>query len=121
MSTKLRKRLRHRPRIILEAIEPRRLLSTVYVDVNSAGSSHNGTSWGTAYLDLQQALAAAVSGDQIRVADGTYRPTDTTDRTISFELKTGVSLVGGYAGFGAANPDERNVSLYPSVLSGDIG
>src|SRR6188768_4163455 len=89
---------------IIEAIEPRVLLSTtIYVDVNSFGAVHNGTSWASAFVDLQHALAAAASGDEIHVADGTYKPTSTTDRTISFQLKNGVSLIGGYAGFGAVN------------------
>ena len=48
------------------------LANTIYVDVNSPGPTHNGTSWGNAYADLQLALGAAVSGDTIRVADGTY-------------------------------------------------
>src|SRR5206468_3892554 len=41
------------------------------------------------------------------------------DRTISFQLKSGVGLFGGYAGIGAANPDARDVLLYQSVLTGE--
>jgi len=43
------------------------------------------------------------------------------DRTGTFQLRSGVSVVGGYAGYGAADPDERDVALYETILSGDIG
>ncbi len=106
----------------IESLESRLLLSaTRYVDLNSPGPAHDGTSWDTAYLNPQEALAAAVSGDTIRVADGTYTPTSGTDRTISFNLKTGVSLLGGYAGYGAADPNARDIVANATILSGDIG
>src|SRR5438552_3601239 len=94
---------------LAERLETRRLLSaTIYVDANApAGGTHDGATWTTAYLDLQQGLSIALTGDQIRVADGTYKPTTGTDRTISFQLKSSVGLYGGYAGYGAPNPDAR--------------
>ncbi len=106
----------------IESLESRLLLSTTrYVDINSIGPAHNGASWATAYLNPQEALAAAVSGDTIRVADGTYNPTAGTDRNISFNLKTGVSLLGGYAGYGASDPNARDIAGSMTILSGDIG
>ena len=46
----------------------------IYVDAD-ASSGGNGTSWGTAYKYLQDALADAnVSGNDIWVAEGTYKP-----------------------------------------------
>ncbi|MFI5380833.1 MAG: choice-of-anchor Q domain-containing protein, partial [Tepidisphaerales bacterium] len=104
-----------------EALEERRLLSTIYVDASSPGPTRDGTSWGNAYADLQLALGAAVSGDTIRVADGAYRPTASNDRLATFALKTGVAVYGGYAGAGASDPYARDVRRYPSILSGDIG
>jgi hypothetical protein len=107
---------------LIESLELRRLLSkTICVDSNPSITIHDGSAWASAYSDLQQALTAAVSGDQIRVADGTYKPTSTTSRTISFTLKTGVALYGGYAGFGATDPNARDIVSTASVLSGDIG
>lgn len=106
---------------LIEAIEPRRLLSTIYVDANATGATHNGASWNSAYQDLQLALSAAVSGDEIRVADGTYKPTSGTDRTITFLLRPGVSLFGSFAGYGAANPNARDMTAHKTTLSGDIG
>ena len=94
--------------------------TTYYVDPNAAGDN-SGKSWVNAFTNLQAGLAAAFSGDTLKVADGTYKPTTTTDRNITFNLSSGVALYGGYAGFGAANPEARDVSLYPPILSGDIG
>ena len=109
-----------------DTLESRVLLSTTYfVDINSPGPTHDGLSWATAFINPQQALAVAGNagpGDQIHVADGTYTPTSTTDSTISFQLKNGVSLMGGYAGFGAVpNPDARDVVANETILSGEIG
>ncbi|MCK4887218.1 MAG: right-handed parallel beta-helix repeat-containing protein, partial [Planctomycetes bacterium] len=92
---------------------------TIYVDDNAPGGG-NGSSWNLAYQSLQDALSDASSGDQIYVAQGTYKPTTETTRTISFELKTGVELYGGYAGYGTDNPNERDIELYETILSGDI-
>jgi hypothetical protein len=44
------------------------------------------------------ALAHAVSGDQIWVAMGTYTPTTGTNQSVSFLLKNGVAIYGGFAG-----------------------
>ncbi len=103
---------------VCQPLEGRVLLAhTIYVDVNSPATKPNGTSWGSAYVELQRALGTAVSGDTIRVADGTYTPTGGEYRTDSFRMKTGVGIYGGYAGYGAKNPDLRSVAGYPSILS----
>ena len=107
--------------LAIEAMESRVLLSTLYVDASAPGPDYDGASWATAYTDLQLALGAASAGDEIRIADGTYKPTSTADRTISFALRDGVAICGGYAGYGAADPDARDIAAYPTILSGDIG
>ena len=106
---------------VVEGLEARRLLSAVLFVDDSAVGSGDGSSWGNAFTDLQVALGQAVSGDEIHIAGGSCKPTATTDRTISFELKDGVSLLGGYAGNGAADPDARDIALFQTILSGDIG
>ncbi|MGB0383990.1 MAG: FG-GAP-like repeat-containing protein [Ardenticatenaceae bacterium] len=91
----------------------------IYVDDSAAGGN-NGTSWANAYTDLQAALAIAVAGNEIWVAAATYKPTNGADRAISFQLKNGVALYGGFNGTETAR-DQRNWNMYQSILSGDIG
>ncbi|MFH1111095.1 MAG: hypothetical protein V1790_18150 [Planctomycetota bacterium] len=45
----------------------------LYVDANAGGPTHNGSSWCSAYLELQPVLSVAAPGTTIRVADGVYR------------------------------------------------
>ncbi|MEL6867688.1 MAG: hypothetical protein AAFP19_24900, partial [Bacteroidota bacterium] len=93
----------------------------IYVDSAAVSNSHtkDGLSWSTAFDDLQDALATATSGAEIRLAKGTYYPTNGTDRSISFELISGVAIYGGYSA-NTAIPDERDVHLYRTILSGDL-
>jgi predicted outer membrane repeat protein len=78
-----------------------------------------GTSWGTAYTDLQSALTNYPACLLIYVARGTYKPTQTTDRTISFNVRPGVQLYGGFAG-NEASLGARFLAGNPTILSGDI-
>ena len=71
--------------------------AVLFVDASATGAS-DGTNWADAHTDLQDALAAAISGDDIWVAVGTYKPATGADRTISFVMKEGVDLYGGFAG-----------------------
>ena len=100
------------------------IVRIIYVD-DSAPGANNGTSWFNAYHFLQDALAVAQEGDWIYVAQGVYRPDQTygpaaDGRASSFALKEGVTLLGGYAGFGAAQPSMRDLNVYESILSGDL-
>ena len=89
----------------------------LYVDIDARGAD-DGSSWENAFHSLQDALAVAAKGSEIRVADGVYRPDRGTrvkrgDRRATFELKSGVAIVGGYAGAGEPNPNARNVETQP--------
>ncbi len=90
-----------------------------YVNANSAVAG-NGTSWDCAVRDLQLALSKAESGDQIWVAAGTYKPTTSTNRTISFVMKNGVAIYGGFNGT-ETQLSQRNPVTNVTTLSGDIG
>jgi predicted outer membrane repeat protein len=114
-------RKKSKPQRLIEPVERRVLLSSViYVDANASGSLHDGMSWTSAFTDLQQGLAAAVAGDAIHVADGTYKPGVNADVSATFQLLDGVMLLGGYAGGGSVNPNARDVKAFQSVLSGEI-
>jgi hypothetical protein len=96
-----------------------------YVTVTGTGLK-DGSSWTNAFagVNLQSAINAASSGDQVWVAAGTYKPTIGTDRDISFSMKEGVAIYGGFQGTETTieqrdkyGPGEINETR----LSGDIG
>jgi len=92
------------------------LAKVIYVD-DDAPLLGDGQSWETAFRFLQEGLAFAVAGDEIRAAQGVYRP---VSRSGSFKPFAGGMLVGGYAGAGSVNPNTRDFKLYRTILSGDL-
>ena len=61
----------------------------------------SATSWATSTTNLQGAIDASAFNDNIWVADGLYKPTTTTgpaSRSISFSMKAGGTIHGGFAG-----------------------
>lgn len=76
-------------------------------------------SWATACM-LDYVLPLALKGQQIWAMAGTYAPTSGTDRSITFALKNGVTVYGGFAGneIGLA---QRDPAINVSILDGDIG
>jgi hypothetical protein len=91
----------------------------IFVDRDATGSG-DGTTWADAFVDLKDALAYASAGSQIWVAEGTYFPTDTVDRSASFTLKNGVAVYGGFSGFETLRT-ERHLGTHLTTLSGNIG
>jgi hypothetical protein len=93
----------------------------IYVD-SAAAPGGNGTSWASAYHDLQDALAVGnySAGDVVWVAKGTYYPTPTLDRDSSFQLRNQLALYGGFES-GDSLFSQRDVTSNPTILSGDIG
>ncbi|MHC4500930.1 MAG: hypothetical protein ACYS21_17660, partial [Planctomycetota bacterium] len=114
----------------------------LYVDKDATGA-YDGSSWADACTKLDHALYIARYGDEIRVAQGTYKPapispppppppplidgsnqtqatvTD-SNRPATFQLKNGVFIKGGYAGLGKPNPNVRDIVAYETILSGDL-
>ncbi|MBN1507046.1 MAG: hypothetical protein JW955_09380 [Sedimentisphaerales bacterium] len=98
---------------------------THHVDGDAPGPLHDGKTWATAFLTLQDGLAAAAGGDEIVVAEGTYTPDRGDgialgDRQASFVLKDGLTVKGGFAGYGQPDPDAQDVNANRTVLSGDL-
>lgn len=98
--------------------------AVLYVDVNARGSN-DGSSWTDAFHYLQDALAKAIPGCEIRVADGVYTPdrgagVTRGDRRATFALRSGVTIAGGYAGGGETEPDARDITTRWTILSGDL-
>ncbi|MFM9996844.1 MAG: M12 family metallopeptidase [Phycisphaerales bacterium] len=99
----------------------------LYVD-DDAAPGGTGGSWTAALEDLAEALtiadcAAGGAGrvTEIRVGQGVYTPDrGSGDRDSAFRLTGGVQIKGGYAGVGAPNPDDRDIHLYPTTLTGDL-
>ena len=102
-----------------------RFVSTTGVNSNPS----TATSWATSTTDLQGAINASSPGDQVWVAQGTYKPvvvSGTASRTVSFSMKNEVAIYGGFSGTEqvlSQRPRINPATGLPgsSTLSGDIG
>ncbi|MEQ8810454.1 MAG: LamG-like jellyroll fold domain-containing protein, partial [Imperialibacter sp.] len=93
----------------------------VYVKSDASGNN-DGTSWADAFMDLQSALAAAVEGDQIWIANGTYKPdgADPGNTSLSFIVSVNdLSIFGGFSGT-ESSLAERYADPSQTVLTGDL-
>ena len=94
-----------------------------YVRAGATGAN-TGFSWTDAFTDLQSALNYFCSGSdltEIWVATGVYRPTATTNRSLSLAMKNGIAIYGGFAGSETALSQRVLTSPSSSTLSGNIG
>ena len=106
-----------------------RFVSTTGTNTNPA----TATSWATSTTNLQGAINASAANDVVWVARGVYRPggNANTNRSISFALKNGVVIYGGFVGSETLLSQRPAVSpvagpggaAQPSstTLSGEIG
>lgn len=95
---------------------------TIHVKVGGTG---DGSSWASAYWDLQDALNDADPNDEIWVAAGTYKPTwdyniDYGDRGKHFRLINGVGIYGGFPNTGDPVWADRDPDTWETILSGDL-
>src|SRR5436190_18812850 len=101
----------------------------VYVD-DDAPPGGDGLTWNTAFRFLQDAMVFSNvlenNVTEIRIAQGVYKadhdeahPEGTGDTNVAFEPPS-VPILGGFAGFGAPDPDLRHVEEFRTVLSGDL-
>lgn len=99
----------------------------IYVQPNAGGGAHNGTSWENAYTNIESALDAAVSGGEIWVVFGYYKPSRDENgvnqspsyRGNTFRLKSNVKMYGGFYG-NETSLAQRNFKANPTVLKGDF-
>lgn len=84
----------------------------IYVNQNAGGTTHNGSSWATAYLTIDSAMTPAASGDEIWVAAATYAEMIT--------LKDGVQLYGGFVGTETVR-NQRNWRTHVTTINGSQG
>jgi len=92
-------------------------LKVWYVDVNAMGNN-DGSLWGNAFTDLQDALAAADCNDEVWVAEGVYKPG--TSRSSTFSITTDIGIYGGFSGIETAR-SQRDFNYNETILSGEIG
>ena len=78
----------------------------------------DGKTWATAYSDLQSALGDSTCVETW-VARGVYKPTSSSDRSVSFSLQPGMRVYGGFDGT-ESTFSRRNPEANATVLSGDI-
>jgi parallel beta-helix repeat protein len=86
-------------------------LAVVYVDQNAHGPAHDGLSWATAFLSVQEGVSAAQSegGDQVWVADGAYYE--------ALLLGDRVQLFGGFQGT-EESLEQRDPVANETILDG---
>jgi hypothetical protein len=93
-----------------------------YVDSTLTTGANDGSSWANAYrgpLGLQAAIGPAVPGDRIWARAGRYVPAAVGHPELSFTLKYGVGIYGGFAG-NETQLDQRDPFANLTVLSGDL-
>jgi hypothetical protein len=114
--------------LIIVLFSPFTYAKVIYVDGDAMGTN-NGTSWINAYVFLKDALVDATNSEkpvEICIAQGVYKPDQSANqppndrRDATFQLINDVTLKGGYAGFGEQDPNERDIELHETILSGDL-
>ena len=86
----------------------------IYVDSANIVGIHDGLSWATAFNNFSDGVTAAIPGDSIWVAKGTYQPAANS----SFTMKNGVAIYGGFTGT-ELTLTSRNWHTNPTLLEGN--
>ncbi len=107
------------------------LLSTTYY-VSQDGANTDGLTWNNAFNQVQDAIDAASSGDEVWVAKGTYYPTSPNPlgtngavlaRTYTFIIRNGIDVYGGFSGDETSLEERTNYwigQINETILSGDL-
>ncbi|MCX7001134.1 MAG: hypothetical protein NT106_12705 [Candidatus Sumerlaeota bacterium] len=95
-----------------------------FVDWESTGTLKDGKSWDAAFTTIQEGVdaAAAASGGEVWVAEGTYKDTISSTDTV-VKMRENVSLYGGFKGIGAGgyeqSRDQRNWAANKTIIDGN--
>lgn len=89
---------------------------TLYVNKFATGLN-NGTSWANAFTDLQKAVNYC--SDTIKVASGSYSPSDANERA-SFWMENKRIVLGGYPSTGNPANAQRDPFQNPTILTGKL-
>ncbi len=89
----------------------------IYVNAAATGAN-SGTTWADAFTNLESAISAFTSVNEIWVAAGTYKPTGTV-RTSTFLMKYALKMYGGFNGTETLL-SQRNPKINTTTLSGDV-
>ncbi len=83
--------------LLVMMVSPSLWAATIYVDASNSGTE-TGSSWLTAFSDIQSAVDVAESGDEIWVKDGTYTrtPDFTYDHWVVTNSGKSISFYGGF-------------------------
>jgi hypothetical protein len=93
-----------------DEFDPTQQFGVWYVD-GTRPSSGDGSSWGAAFKTLNEAVSAALTGDEIWVKAGTYN----TSATVN--LAKAIKIYGGFAG-GETNWNQRNWVTNVTIVDG---
>jgi hypothetical protein len=96
-------------------------LTRLYVNDDAQGDN-TGSSWANALTNLRIAINIAntcPNVTEVWVAKGIYKPTDTQDRSFSFNMKNNLAIYGGFAS-NETLLSQRIWQKNPTILSGDI-
>lgn len=93
--------------------------SQIFVNHDATGTN-DGSSWNDAFINLQTAIDSADAGDQIWIAAGTYKPTNSALSTDNwFAINQAIEIYGGFIGT-ETMLSERDWENNITILSGDI-
>lgn len=84
-----------------------------------ASSGGDGTSWGSAFRDVQSGIDASDAGDEVWVRQGTYQPNIPVEGSESagILLRDGVAIYGGFDGSETLR-SQRESAVHLTTLSG---
>jgi hypothetical protein len=102
----------------------REINTRIYVNKNATGDN-TGVSWANAFRSLPDACAAAEQLPaalpvELWIAEGSYRPSETRNRTTYFTVRGGAGYYGGFAGNETAKT-QRVPGTHPVTITGDLG